>query len=201
MRSLKATLLSIGVLTAASATAWAASDNYQLHVRPDPSSKVIESVNKNQPLISIYQQQNGWTKVGDPRNGVTGWIQPIQPQQPDHNKSQTTKTIKTANGTKTITKGVVRTPQGPMEYQIVQFTSNGKNSNNDRDQKLLKSLQGEQVQMNKAFAESWQDFNKMQAQMTKIMREQHKAMEKMFQQFNDQTAPSKNINGASERTV
>ncbi|OAJ33293.1 Bacterial SH3 domain protein [Piscirickettsiaceae bacterium NZ-RLO1] len=92
--------------------AWATpSSQIKLYESPNVSSKVIESIDQNDPLITIFEK-NGWRKVGNPSNGVTGWI---KNENQANVKNQTTKTIKTKDGTKTITKGEIQTPQGPMQ--------------------------------------------------------------------------------------
>uniref|UniRef100_UPI0039F724CB SH3 domain-containing protein n=1 Tax=Piscirickettsia salmonis TaxID=1238 RepID=UPI0039F724CB len=149
---------------------WATpSSQIKLYESPNASSKVVESIDQNDPLITIFEK-NGWRKVGNPSNGVTGWI---KNENQANVKNQTTKTIKTKDGTKTITKGEIQTPQGPMQYEIMQYQ--GTSVPKRADNKLFDKLKQEQLKMNDIFANSWSDFEKMQKNMMQYMKRQCKA--------------------------
>ncbi|MGJ3495793.1 hypothetical protein ACR9PT_14700, partial [Piscirickettsia salmonis] len=145
---------------------------------PNASSKVIESIDQNALLITIFEK-DGWRKVGDPSNGMTGWI---KNESQANVKNQTTKTIKTKDGTKTITKGEIQTPQGPMQYEIMQYQ--GSSVPKQTDNKLFDQLKKEQLKMNDIFANSWSDFEKMQKNMMQYMKQQQQEMMQLFEKFN-----------------
>ncbi|WP_108650703.1 SH3 domain-containing protein [Dongshaea marina] len=178
MNRYKLAFTTIAALSLVSAFAWAGTDQIKLYEKPSASSHVIESLHPDAPLVSIFQKAD-WVKVGDPSNGNTGWIKlDSQPQKND----QSTKTIKTKNGTRTFTKGVVQTPQGPMHYEIVQYQ--GKPVSGQSQAKLFKTLQAEQLKMNDIFANSWTDMDKMQTNMVKYMAQQQKQMNQLVKEFN-----------------
>ncbi|MCD9462358.1 hypothetical protein CJF25_05020 [Photobacterium phosphoreum] len=193
MKRLAMAITGIIAVTCLSAAAWADTSITTIKVYENPSvtSPVVETIKSEVPLITIYQN-NGWEKVGDTTNGNTGWIQSVDRQMlakantkviPD----QTTDTIKTKDGEKSVTKGVLQTPQGPFHYEIVQFQ--GSNHNQKVDKKFFDAMQKQQLDMNQAFANSWNtmgnpsDFNAMQSNMTQLMHQQQQQMLAMQQQF------------------
>ncbi|MEC6798231.1 SH3 domain-containing protein [Photobacterium sp. S4TG1] len=202
MKRLAMAITGIVAVTCLSTAAWADSSIQTIKVYENPSitSPVVEKIKSDVPLITIYQNK-GWEKVGDTTNGNTGWIQSVDRQMiakantkvlPD----QTTNTIKTKDGEKSITKGVLQTPQGPFHYEIVQFQGN--NHNQKVDKHFFDAMQKQQLEMNQAFANSWNtmgspsDFNTMQANMAKLMHQQQQQMLAMQQQFQQAgiTAPT-----------
>lgn len=202
MKRLAMAITGIVAVTCLSTAAWADTSIQTIKVYENPSitSPVVETIKSEIPLIAIYQN-NGWEKVGDTTNGNTGWIQSVDRQiiakantkvLPD----QTTNTIKTKDGEKSVTKGVLQTPQGPFHYEIVQFQGN--NHNQKVDKHLFDAMQKQQLDMNQAFANSWNtmgspnDFNTMQANMAKLIHQQQQQMLAMQQQFKQAgiTAPT-----------
>ncbi|PSV30916.1 hypothetical protein C9J44_20335 [Photobacterium sp. GB-27] len=194
----------IAAVACMSTAVWAANnttETIKLYQEPNVSAKVIETIKTDVPLITIYKNE-GWSKVGDPSNGQTGWIQTVDLKNVDSasanvQPNQTTKTVKTDNGEKTVTKGTVQTPQGPMNYEIVQFQSKGDNAKVDKakvDKAFFKQLQQQQIEMNNVFANSWNDMGGMQMNMSNLMAKQQQQMmemQKQFQQLTQQTtAPS-----------
>jgi hypothetical protein len=156
MKRLAMAITGIVAVTCLSTAAWADTSIQTIKVYENPSitSPVVETIKSEIPLITIYQN-NGWEKVGDTTNGNTGWIQSVDRQMiakantkvlPD----QTTNTIKTKDGEKSVTKGVLQTPQGPFHYEIVQFQGN--NHNQKVDKSLFDAMQKQQLDMNQAFA-------------------------------------------------
>ncbi|EAR54983.1 hypothetical protein SKA34_09693 [Photobacterium sp. SKA34] len=132
--------------------------------------------------------------MGDPSNGQTGWIQTVDLKNVDSasanvQPNQTTKTVKTDNGEKTVTKGTVQTPQGPMNYEVVQFQSKGDSAKVDKA--FFKQLQQQQIEMNNVFANSWNSMGDMQMNMSKLMAKQQQQMMEMQKQF-QQLAQQKN---------
>ncbi|WP_297478187.1 SH3 domain-containing protein [uncultured Photobacterium sp.] len=203
MKRLAMAITGIVAITCLSTAAWADTSIQTIKVYENPSitSPVVETIKSEIPLITIYQN-NGWEKVGDTTNGNTGWIQSVDRQMiakantkvlPD----QTTNTIKTKDGEKSVTRGVLQTPQGPFHYEIVQFQGNN-NHNQKVDKHFLEAMQKQQLEMNQAFANSWNtmgspsDFNTMQANMAKLMHQQQQQMLAMQQQFQQAgiTAPT-----------
>ncbi|OBU29603.1 hypothetical protein [Photobacterium kishitanii] len=193
MKRLAMAITGIVAVTCLSTAAWADSSiqTIKVYENPSVSSPVVETIKSAVPLITIYQN-NGWEKVGDTTNGNTGWIQSVDREMiakantkvlPD----QTTNTVKTKDGEKSVTKGVVQTPQGPFHYEIVQFQGNGHNQKVDK--KFFDAMQKQQIDMNQAFANAWNtmgnpnDFNTMQSNMTKLMHQQQQQMLAMQQQF------------------
>ncbi len=110
---------------------------------------------------------------------MTGWV---KNESQTNVKNQTTKTIKTKEGTKTITKGEIQTPQGPMQYEIMQYQ--GTSTPKHVDNKLFDKLKQEQLKMNDIFANSWTDFEKMQKNMMQYMKQQQQEMMELFKKFN-----------------
>ncbi|WP_256384699.1 SH3 domain-containing protein [Photobacterium toruni] len=193
MKRLAMAITGIIAATCISTAAWADTSIQTIKVYENPSvtSPVVETIKSDVPLITIYQN-NGWEKVGDSTNGNTGWIQSVDRQMmakanakvlPD----QTTNTIKTKDGEKSVTKGVLQTPQGPFHYEIVQFQGHGHNQKVDK--RFFDAMQKQQLEMNQAFANSWNtmgspsDFNTMQVNMAKLMQQQQQQMLAMQQQF------------------
>ncbi|OBU17079.1 hypothetical protein CTM88_03300 [Photobacterium aquimaris] len=193
MKRLAVAISGIIAITCLSTAAWADSSIKTIKVYENPSvtSTVVETIKSDVPLMTIYQN-NGWEKVGDATNGNTGWIQSVDRQMiakantkvlPD----QTTNTVKTKDGEKSVTKGVLQTPQGPFHYEIVQFQGNGHNQKENK--KFFDAMQKQQLEMNQAFANSWNtmanpsDFNTMQSNMMKLMQQQQQQMLAMQQQF------------------
>ncbi|MEC6815158.1 SH3 domain-containing protein [Photobacterium toruni] len=193
MKCLAMAITGIIAATCISTAAWADTSIQTIKVYENPSvtSPVVETIKSDVPLITIYQN-NGWEKVGDSTNGNTGWIQSVDRQMmakantkvlPD----QTTNTIKTKDGEKSVTKGVLQTPQGPFHYEIVQFQGHGHNQKVDK--RFFDAMQKQQLEMNQAFANSWNtmgspsDFNTMQVNMAKLMQQQQQQMLAMQQQF------------------
>lgn len=190
----------IAAVACMSTAVWAANnttETIKLYQEPNVSAKVIETIKTDVPLITIYKNE-GWTKVGDPSNGQTGWIQTVDLKNVDSasanvQPNQTTKTVKTDNGEKTVTKGTVQTPQGPMNYEIVQFQSKGDNAKVDKA--FFKQLQQQQIEMNNVFANSWNDMGGMQMNMSNLMAKQQQQMmemQKQFQQLTQQTTVPSN---------
>ncbi|KJF94258.1 SH3 domain-containing protein [Photobacterium angustum] len=191
---------SIAAVACMSTAVWAANnttESIKLYQEPNVSAKVVETIKTDVPLITIYKNE-GWSKVGDPSNGKTGWIQTVDLKNVDSasanvQPNQTTKTVKTDNGEKTVTKGTVQTPQGPMNYEIVQFQSKGDNAKVDKA--FFKQLQQQQIEMNNVFANSWNDMGDMQMNMSNLMAKQQQQMmemQKQFQQLAQQTTVSSN---------
>ncbi|EAS66463.1 SH3 domain-containing protein [Photobacterium angustum] len=191
---------SIAAVACMSTAVWAANntkESIKLYQEPNVSAKVIETIKPDVPLITIYNNE-GWSKVGDPSNGQTGWIQTVDLKNVDSasanvQPNQTTKTVKTDNGEKTVTKGTVQTPQGPMNYEIVQFQSKGDNAKVDKA--FFKQLQQQQIEMNNVFANSWNEMGDMQMNMSNLMAKQQQQMmemQKQFQQLAQQTTVSSN---------
>ena len=193
MKRLAMVITGILAVTCVSTAAWADSSIKTIKVYENPSvtSPVVETIKAEIPLITIYQN-NGWEKVGDSTNGNTGWIQSVDRQLiakanmkvlPD----QTTDTIKTKNGEKSVTKGVLQTPQGPFHYEIVQFQGN--NHNQKVDKKFFEAMKKQQLDINQAFANSWNtmgnpsNFNTMQSNMTQLIKQQQQQILTMQQQF------------------
>lgn len=185
----------IAAVACMSTAVWAANNSTEtikLYQEPNVSAKVVETIKTDIPLITIYKNEE-WSKVGDPSNGQTGWIQTVDLKNVDSaatnvKPNQTTKTVKTDNGEKTVTKGTVQTPQGPMNYEIVQFQSKGDNGKVDKA--FFKKLQQQQIEMNNVFANSWNDMGGMQMNMSNLMvkqQQQMMEMQKQFQQFAQQT--------------
>ncbi|MCG3865183.1 MULTISPECIES: SH3 domain-containing protein [unclassified Photobacterium] len=185
----------IAAVACMSTAVWAANNSTEtikLYQEPNASAKVVETIKTDIPLITIYKNE-GWSKVGDPSNGQTGWVQTVDLKNVDSaaanvKPNQTTKTVKTDNGEKTVTKGTVQTPQGPMNYEIVQFQSKGDNGKVDKA--FFKQLQQQQIEMNNVFANSWNDIDGMQMNMSNLMvkqQQQMMEMQKQFQQFAQQT--------------
>ncbi|MCD9529826.1 SH3 domain-containing protein [Photobacterium carnosum] len=192
MKRLAMAITGIVAVTCLNTAAWADTSIQTIKVYENPSitSPVVETIKSEIPLITIYQN-NGWEKVGDTTNGNTGWIQSVDRQMiakantkvlPD----QTTNTVKTKDGEKSVTKGVLQTPQGPFHYEIVQFQGN---NNQKVDKHFYNAMQKQQLEMNQAFANSWNtmgnpsDFNTMQSNMAKLMHQQQQKMLAMQQQF------------------
>ncbi len=178
----------IAAVACMSTAVWAATnkaDGVKLYNEPNVSAKVVETVKADTPLITIYKQ-DGWAKVGNPSNGQTGWVKlastkDVQAAKTNIQPSQTTKTVKTDNGEKTVTKGTVQTPQGPMNYEIVQFQSKGDNAKVDKA--FFDQLQKQQIEMNNVFANSWNDMGGMQMNMANLMAKQQQQMQEMQKQF------------------
>ncbi|HIF9320471.1 TPA: SH3 domain-containing protein [Photobacterium damselae] len=170
-----------------SSLVWAANNNdvgnITIYSQPNAQSKVIEKINGDAPLMTIFIDKD-WSKVGDPSNGQTGWVKNSDMQNATKSvaakSNQTTKTTKTDDGVQTVTKGVVQTQYGPMHYEITQFQ--GKSAPNNKEAKaFFNKMQKMQIDMNNAFANSWGDMDSMQANMMKMMGEQQHIMMQMDQ--------------------
>jgi hypothetical protein len=51
-----------------------------IYQSPQTNSTVVEKINPGERLVGIFNQGD-WIKVGDPRNGQTGWVNREQYQQ------------------------------------------------------------------------------------------------------------------------
>jgi hypothetical protein len=100
--------------------AWAATapTALNLHAQPNVQSNIVETLPSASPLVTIYQK-DGWSKVGNPTNGKTGWIE--NNQLPTN--APITQVIHTKNGTKTVTKGEIKSPNGNGHYEVIQYQS------------------------------------------------------------------------------
>lgn len=83
--------------------------NLNLYEQPKNDAKTIGTIDTNYGIIPIFTLQGGqWIKVGDPRNGNTGWI-----------KSQEFKNINNAN----FSQRVISTGSDPKNFQMIQLTN------------------------------------------------------------------------------
>ncbi len=148
--------------------AWAANapTALNLHEQPNTQSKIVETLASASPLIPIYQK-DGWSKVGNPTNGETGWIESkLLPSN-----TPITQVMHTKDGTKTVTKGDIKTPNGNGHYEVVQYQSQlSPEKAKEMQQHFLtqfkqqqvafqKQQQAMNVMFNQAFAEMNSAFN------------------------------------------
>ncbi len=161
--------LLLGSLTTAlffgmSGMAWASSapTALNLHEQPNAQSKIVETLSSSSPLIPIYQK-DGWSKVGNPTNGETGWIESNQLP----NNAPITQVIHTKDGVKTVTKGEVKTPNGNGHYEVIQYQSQlSPEKSKEMQQHLMAQFQQQQVAfqkqqeaMNAMFNEAFANMN------------------------------------------
>ena len=157
----------VGVSLAAcmSTSAWAGTNTLTVYTQPNISSKVIETVTPTTPLVTIFQK-DGWSKVGNTQNGEIGWVQSSKLADQTH---QTIKTLTTKDGIRTVTNGVVHTPQGEMQYQMTQFQGKPTKLSAKQEKAEMVHWQAQQESMRKSF-------DQMQTNMMKQMQQQQAMM-------------------------
>lgn len=75
-----------------------------LYEQPNANSKLVETVDSNDGIITIYTPKEGeWIKVANPRNGNVGWI----------------KSSDFSDGKFSV--NFITTGDNPKGYQIIQF--------------------------------------------------------------------------------
>ena len=76
MKPLRLGALTTTLFFSLSSMAWAATapTALNLHAQPNVQSNIVETLPSASPLVTIYQK-DGWSKVGNPTNGKTGWIE------------------------------------------------------------------------------------------------------------------------------
>src|SRR3990167_9092815 len=83
-KNMRSSLIILSAFTSClvSSVIMAATQNTKIVVYQSPkmNTTVIEKLNPGEHLVGIFQQGD-WIKVGDPRNGQTGWVNRDQYQQ------------------------------------------------------------------------------------------------------------------------
>jgi len=85
-----------------------------LYEQPSADSKVVGTVESSSSLVPIFTSKAGdWMKIGDPKNGNTGWIK----------VNEMTSTVPGISSTGfSMSEHTVDTKAGPKTYRTIQFT-------------------------------------------------------------------------------
>lgn len=167
MKRLSILAASAALLLGSTASAWAAAPAaLNLHAEPNATSKIVESVASNTALIPIYQK-NGWSKVGNPANGTTGWIE----SKWINNSAPVTQVIQTQDGTKTITTGQIKLPHGNGHYEVIQTQSQ---LSPEKSKEMAKQMQAQ-------FAAQQAQFEKQQQAMNALFNQAFQNMNAVFE--------------------
>lgn len=134
-----------------------------VYSQPDTKSKMVTKVKPFQHLIPIFHQ-NGWVKIGDPKNGQTGWINLKQYHQAQNVSSQPK--------IERVTINVTDHPAKSSKTEIVAYR-NGKKLTDKEAKKLYHRLTAEQEEMN-------QQMDKMFQHTMHQMQKMHHMMDRQF---------------------
>lgn len=104
-----------------------------LYEQPNTNAKVVAKLDLAAGVVPIYSTDSGdWTKVGDPRNGNTGWIK--------------SSDMQTSNDPVRFTQQVFSDASGPQAYQIFQY-GNPKPMDPEQSKKFIKDMEARQQAM------------------------------------------------------
>ena len=117
--------------------------------QPNTNAKIVANVPVGQALISIFSQ-NGWVKVGDPKNGNVGWVNSKTLQTQDY-----PLVYMEINSNKNGNKAT-------QSYQVIQY-SGSQSMNQAQMQKMLNNTEQQQAniqnEMNKVMQQNIKDMN------------------------------------------
>ena len=122
-----------------------------LYTEPNSNSKVVDTINSENGLITIFQPKNSdWIKVANPQNGNVGW----------------TKTAELSNAKFNLQ--IIQSDQGPHHYQIIQYGNMPPAQNQSlnaqieqmqkRQQLIQKEMQQNMQNMFRLMQEEWANF-------------------------------------------
>ncbi len=154
------TLLSTGVTFA-----MANNSAHQISLRATPSkdAKVIAEITPSQRLIPIFQQ-NGWTKVGNPENGIVGWVKTNKLTQNENHSSQQSQhieSIRIPHYSQTVITAVTG-KDGKTTYKVYETGNHHKITQADARQlfnRMEKQQQIMQQHFNRIMRENFAAFN------------------------------------------
>lgn len=153
--------------------------NLNLYEQPKNDAKMIGTIDTNNGVIPIFTLQGGeWIKVGDPRNGNTGWI-----------KSQELKNLNHAN----FSQSIISTGSNPKNYQMIPFT-NTQPLTAEQTQAMMKEMEMRRQAIQKEMHQMMDEIFKS----TQIMMPSYPLMVPviMVPQTN-QATPSKKVEGTT----
>lgn len=156
MRNFKYVIISL--LTVLAACLLPISANaINLYENPQDNAKVIGTIDLAAGIIPIYTPQNGlWMKVGDPKNGNTGWIKSSELKDSNGKILSVSQTIREGNNGNNVqsmemTYGKPLTPEQRkmMQDQLLQQQNNAAKSMMMIQQNLedVKQLYKQQVDL------------------------------------------------------
>lgn len=110
-----------------------------LYEQPKADSKVVGNIDSSAGIVSIFTTSDGnWIKVGDPRNGNTGWI----------------KSTDLSN--KNFNFNLIKTSDGMHQYQVIQY-GNTKPLNPEQVSNAIKQMELRQQIIQKDMQRMMQD--------------------------------------------
>jgi SH3-like domain-containing protein len=122
-----------------------------LYDQPKTDSKVVGTVDSSASLVPIFNNKEGdWMKVGDPKNGNTGWVKvsDFSENKPGMHASGFSMTEQTVN-----------TKDGPKTYRTIQF-NNPTTMSPTEAQATMKKIQEQQAAIQKRSQEIMQNIYK-----------------------------------------
>lgn len=105
-----------------------------IYQSPQANAAVVEKLSPNQRLVGIFNQGD-WIKVGDPRNGQTGWVNREQYQQAVNHYFQST-----------IQTVYIRTASNDKSVPNVVAYQNGKKLSDKEAKELYQRIQKQQLE-------------------------------------------------------
>lgn len=122
-----------------------------LHAEPKQESKIIETVNADTGVITIFQPKNSdWIKVANPQNGNVGWVKTKELTNTQFNLQ------------------VIQSNDGPRHYQVIQYGNVPPEKNQSistmieqmekRQQIIQKEMQQNMQMMFKEMQSHWANF-------------------------------------------
>lgn len=124
-----------------------------LYDQPNTNAKVVGKVDLSIGIVPIFTPQNGdWMKVGDPRNGNTGWIKSTD--------------LNGANNAVTFSQQIINDGNGPHTFQFMQYGQPPQPMTEEERKKLMKQMQLQhqniQQTMQQQMLEMQREFDEMQ---------------------------------------
>lgn len=122
-----------------------------LYFEPKQDSKVVETMNSEKGVITIFQPKNSdWIKVANPQNGNVGWVKMNELSNTQFNLQ------------------IIQSGNGPQQYQVIQYgnmppaQSQSINASIEQMQKRQQLIQKEMQQnmqnMFRLMQEEWANF-------------------------------------------
>lgn len=128
----------------------------QLREQPQQQAKVIATIKPGETIIPIITQGD-WSKIADANNGNVGWVE--------------NKTLAENNYPSIYFKVSSEAGKNGSGYQVMQYSSNSGNLNQEQIDKMLQNWQARQEQwsqqIDKLMSDNMAAFNQMMQQMQK----------------------------------
>lgn len=138
----------------------AAQNKVLFYAEPNEHSKVVTEVDPTTPFVTIYRTSD-WVKVGNQKNGDTGWISLKQYREVVHPKPVIQSVVMT----------VTDQPNKIEKTEIIAYKDGKKlddkearklwNEMKDRHSQMEKHWRRMHQEMNEWFQNSWEWFNRM----------------------------------------